>query len=75
MILKVQYDSAVPTTSAIHKYGFPQEGEVLTFLAYSDAMKARVLELIAQGQKLTISVYNGKQKDGEWYELPVKTPA
>lgn len=75
MIVKVQYDYAEPTGSAIARSGFPQEGEVLTFLAYSDQMKARVLEMMAQGKKITLSIHEGRPRDGEWYEMPVKTPA
>lgn len=42
----------------------------LTFIAYSDTMKARVLEQFMKSPlKIGLSIYDGEQKDGEWHEL------
>lgn len=65
MNIKVQIESF--STSSILNCGLPKEGELLTFIAYSDLMKGKILELICKGQKLWLS-FTYEKKDGEWHE-------
>jgi hypothetical protein len=45
----------------------------LTFIAYSDAMKARVLEnFLKSPAKIDLSFFDGPAKDGEWHEPPIQ---
>lgn len=42
----------------------------LTFIAYSDAMKARILENFMKSPlKIGLTIHDGEAKDGEWHEL------
>lgn len=41
---------------------------VTTFHAYSDTMKARVLEAIAQGEEVIVKPTDDEPRDGEWLE-------
>jgi hypothetical protein len=42
----------------------------LTFIAYSDSMKARVLEnFLKSPLKIGLTIHDGEAKDGEWHEL------
>ena len=60
MHIKVQRPIGVMSVAAIVENGLPKDGERLTFCAYSDEMKARVLERIAVSKEsYTVSPYNG----------------
>ena len=55
-----------PKTKAIDKLP-------VTFIAFSDEMKARVLENFLKASiKIGISVYDGPVETGEWLEKPVE---
>ena len=42
----------------------------LTFIVYSDTMKARVLEnFLKSPLKIGLFIHDGEAKDGEWHEL------
>lgn len=66
--IKVQVPGA--STSS----GIPKEGEVLTFMAFSDNMKARVLEWIASGDTIVVTLTDEPVRTGEWYEPPFIKP-
>ena len=68
MIIKVQLPKTSVSVSAILESGLPTENQRLTFLAYSDEMKARVLDLIVSGKDILVSSYDGPPRDGEWFE-------
>jgi hypothetical protein len=68
MNLKVQRTDDAVTTTAMINSGWRQEGDVLTFHAYSDTMKARVLEKIAAGWPYRVTITDEKAVDGEWFE-------
>ncbi len=70
MVLRVQFTDGSLSMNSIIEHGLPKEGEVLTFHAYSDEMKARVLEAIAKGAKLKLSVFDadGDYVTGEWFQ-------
>ena len=70
MNLKIQLPDKI-TGAAFINQGILSDfnkGRCLTFHAFSDTMKARVLEMIAQGEKVTVSVTNEAPKTGEWME-------
>ncbi len=55
-----------PKTKAIDKLP-------VTFIAFSDQMKARILEnFLKSPLKIGISVYDGPDETGEWLEKPVE---
>ena len=74
MNLKVQRTDDHVTASAMINSGWRREGDALTFIAYSDEMKARVLEKIAAGAPYRVTVTNDPARDGEWFE-PLKPQA
>lgn len=66
MNIKVQMPEKV-STNALIESGLINGG-VLTFHAYSDEMKARVLELIAKGENVLVSQTDQAPRKGEWIE-------
>lgn len=70
MILKVQRTDGAISANALIESGFDIEGKRLTFLAYSDAMKARILEKIAHGAPYRVYPTTEPPRDGEWFEDP-----
>ena len=68
MVLRVQFTDGSLSVKAIIEHGLPKDGEVLTFHARSDEMKARVLEAISKGAKLKVSVVDGDFITGEWFQ-------
>jgi hypothetical protein len=66
--IKVQVIGVVTTKSAIES-GFEATNEPLTFHAYTDVMKARVLEsfMVSPG-KIGLSFTDETPRDGEWHE-------
>jgi hypothetical protein len=66
--IKVQIIGGVSTKSLIES-GFDAAQHPLTFHAYSDAMKARVLEsYIKNPDKIVLSFTDEIARDGEWHE-------
>lgn len=65
--IKVQIPGVI-TSSAIINHGIPEGDLVLTFMAFSDAMKARILERIAKGDDIRVSLTNEPIRTGEWFE-------
>jgi hypothetical protein len=66
--IKVQVFGGVSTKSLIES-GFEAANEPLTFHAYSDRMKARVLEsFMVSGGTIGLSFTDESPKDGEWHE-------
>lgn len=66
--LKVQIPGVV-TSASIIESGIPESDNlVLTFMAFSDAMKARILERIAKGDDIRVSLTNEPIRTGEWFE-------
>ncbi len=50
------------------------ETNPFTFIAFSDTMKARVLEQFMQSPlKIGLSVFDGEPKTGEWHEPLIKS--
>jgi hypothetical protein len=74
MNLKVQRTDDHVTANAMINSGWRREGDVLTFIAYSDTMKARVLEKIAAGWPYRVTVTDDPAVDGEWFEPLVPAP-
>lgn len=74
MNLKVQRTDDHLTAAALINSGWRKDGDVLTFIAYSDTMKARVLEKIAAGWPYRVTVTTDKPVDGEWFEPLVPAP-
>ena len=73
MNIKVQVIEGASVKSAIES-GFDAMKNPLTFIAYSDQMKARVLEnFLKSPAKIGLSIYDGPRKDGEWHEEIVPT--
>jgi hypothetical protein len=66
--IKVQMPVGTISTSSIVECGIPSLGQRLTFCAYSDEMKARVLEMIVAGKDVLVGSYVGPKRDGEWFE-------
>jgi hypothetical protein len=66
--IKVQVVGGFSTNSLIES-GFEATNEPLTFHAYTDVMKARVLEsfMVSPG-KIGLSFTNETPRDGEWHE-------
>jgi len=67
MNLKVQRTDSYVTAAAIINSGWPHS-YAITFIAYSDEMKARVLEKIAAGVPYRVTVTNDPGIVGEWFE-------
>jgi hypothetical protein len=66
--IKVQVIGGVTTKSAIES-GLEMVNEPLTFHAYTDAMKARVLEsFMGSGGTIGLSFTDETPRDGEWHE-------
>ena len=67
MNIKVQIEK--DTVKASVEHGFRKEGEYLTFIAYSDVMKARILESLLRDKTANIFISETTvSKTGEWYE-------
>jgi hypothetical protein len=68
MNIKVQLPGRVSAAALIENgLDFPN-GDILTFHAYSDTMKARILEFIALGQSVVVKPTTEEPRDGEWFE-------
>lgn len=68
MTIKVQIKNHLSTKATIVS-GIPKEGDCLTFHAYSDQMKSRILENILKSDaEIYVSICDDARKDGEWYE-------
>ena len=66
--IKVQIIGGVSTKSAIES-GFYEIQHPLTFHAYSDTMKARILEsYLKNPDKIVLSFTDESPRDGEWHE-------
>jgi hypothetical protein len=74
MNLKVQRTDDHVTAAAMINSGWRRQGDALTFIAYSDTMKARVLEKIAAGAPYRVTVTDDPAVDGEWFEPLVEDP-
>jgi len=69
VIIRVQIDGGVSVKSAVECGIEAATSKPLTFLAYSDMMKARVLEsFLKSPSKIGLSIHNGSRRDGEWHE-------
>ena len=67
MNIKVQIEKDSINASVNH--GFRKEGEFLTFIAYSDQMKARILESLVRDKTANIYISETtERRNGEWYE-------
>jgi hypothetical protein len=69
-ILKVQLLGAVTTKSILNSPDLNLE-DPLTFHAYSDTMKARILESLLKPEtagKIAVSITDEPARDGEWHE-------
>ena len=70
--IKVQIIGGVSTKSSIES-GLDNTQHPLTFHAYSDAMKARILEsYLDNPQKIVLSFTDEPPRDGEWHERLVQ---
>lgn len=68
MKIKVQILDYVSSSATINS-GIKKENEVVTFIAFSDTMKARILEnFLKSPLKIGISIFDGEAKTGEWHE-------
>lgn len=67
MNLKVQFTDGRRSIAGLINSGLTSEG-VLTFHAYSDTMKARLLEKMAHGYPIKVFPTNEKPRNGEWFE-------
>lgn len=66
--IKVQIIGGVSTKSAIES-GIDSIHYPLTFHAYSDTMKARILEsYLKNPEKIVLSLTDEIARDGEWHE-------
>ena len=74
MNLKVQRTDDHVTASAMINSGWRKDGDALTFIAYSDTMKARVLEKIAAGAPYRVTITDDSPVDGEWFEPLIPAP-
>lgn len=69
MHIKVQIDQGASVTSIVECENFTDVQLPLTFIAFSDVMKARVLEsFLKSPAKIGLSIYDGEIKTGEWHE-------
>lgn len=70
MSIKVQIYGQTSTNAQINS-GIQSDFEKnpLTFIAFSDSMKAKVLEMFVKSSlKIGLSFYHGSPKTGEWHE-------
>lgn len=68
MNIKVQLPDRI-STAALIESGIHIKGQCVTFHAFSDTMKARVLELIAKGnERVLLRVTDETPRTGEWME-------
>lgn len=73
MLLKVQRTDNNLTSNALIESGFDgAENKRITFHAYSDYMKARILEQIAKGAPYVVAFCDDLARDGEWLEDPIQ---
>lgn len=71
MNIKVQIQGGASVKSVLSEHGNVQVEQLppLTFIAYSNEMKARVLEnFLKSPAKIGLSIFDGVVKDGEWHE-------
>lgn len=67
MNIKVQIDNVLSAKSLLAS-GIENAHKPVTFIAYSDAMKARVLQRFLEGrERIGLCLCEGR-KDGEWRE-------
>lgn len=71
MNIKVQYADKISIVAVMNSGIENAESHVLTFHAYSDTMKARVLEDIARGVKVNVFLTDDEPHAGEWLEKPL----
>lgn len=72
MNIKVQLPNRRPTVEAFTESGFENARvNVLTFHAFSDTMKARLLEYIAKGEVVWVQPTEEPFRTGEWLEPPM----
>lgn len=74
MNLKVQRTDDHVTADAMINSRWRCHGDALTFIAYSDTMKARVLEKIAAGAPYRVTITDDPPVDGEWFEPLIEAP-
>lgn len=67
-VIKVKLPYAKPTVNALENPKTTNPNGVITFHAYNDIVKAAILEYIASGVKVEVSLTNEKPVDGEWLE-------
>lgn len=73
IVLKVQLPVGRLSSNALINSGFDDAiNKCVTFHAYSDRMKARILEKIAAGGPYSVSITDETPRDGEWMEYPIK---
>lgn len=73
MNIKVQIVGGASVPSAIRS-GLDKMTEPLTFIAFSDTMKARILEkFLKSPEKIGLSIYDGPPAIGEWHEPLIET--
>ena len=69
MLIKVQIVNSASVKSALEADTIEKTREPLTFHAYSDAMKARMLEqFLKSPAKIGISICDDAPRNGEWHE-------
>lgn len=81
MKIKVQLYGSSSVPAAINATAdFSEMGEnwmqekPLTFIAFSDTMKARILEnFLKSPLKIGLSIFDGEAKTGAWHEPAIKT--
>lgn len=76
MKIKVQILGYHSTNSLINSgvENVGSETNPFTFIAFSDTMKARVLEQFMKSPlKIGLSIFDGKSKTGEWHEPLIKS--
>lgn len=74
IVLKVQLPVGRLSSGALIESGFDDAlNKCVTFHAYSDLMKARILEKIAAGGPYTVTITDETPRDGEWLEYPIKS--
>jgi hypothetical protein len=76
MKIKVQIIGHNSTNSLINSGAqhVGSEENPFTFVAFSDAMKVRALELFMKSPlKIGLSIFNGEAKTGEWHEPLIPT--
>jgi hypothetical protein len=68
MKIKVQIEGGASVQSIVAS-GVENIDKPQTFIAFSETMKARVLEQFLQSPlKIGLSIFNGESKTGEWHE-------